>query len=115
NGGIVTITGEGTIIRCNFIGTNGAGTAALPNGSDGVNIVVPNVVVGGPIPAARNVISGNASNGIGVFATTSSPGGPVLTSGTGALVQGNYIGTNAAGTMALPNQSAGVCVGVPTV
>ncbi|HSQ55986.1 MAG TPA: hypothetical protein VLM40_09575, partial [Gemmata sp.] len=45
-----------------------------------------------------NVISGNGNDG-------------VLITGSGNLVQGNYIGTNAAGTADLGNGSAGVFVG----
>ena len=57
-----------------------------------------NNTIGGTGAGAGNVISGNSSDGIdiGSFSTT-------LSSGNGNLVQGNKIGTNAAGTAELGN------------
>ena len=54
----------------NFVGTNAAGTADLGNGGAGVEINGLNDgnVVGGDFAAQRNLISGNA--GDGVFAGT---------------------------------------------
>ena len=82
NGGTVTIAG-------NFIGTDATGTAAVPN-ADGIYSLSANTYVGGNQLAARNVISGNT--GAGVFLT-----------GSQGRVVGNFIGTNAAGTAAIPN------------
>src|SRR5262249_40878243 len=85
-------TDSAVTIEGNFIGRNPAGTSASHNGSDGVQIVGVDAdsTIGGTTPAARNLISGN--NGYGIY--VSSPN---------TLVQGNYIGTNAAGTAAIPN------------
>jgi hypothetical protein len=94
----VRITGLGTAgnsVLNNYIGTNAAGTAALGNGADGVEVLGG---AGANLIASKNVISGN--KGVGV-----------LFSGAGTkanTVQGNYIGTNAAGTASLPNTSNGV-------
>ncbi|MDX1546046.1 MAG: T9SS type A sorting domain-containing protein [Rhodothermales bacterium] len=93
----VHITGPGTdgnTILGNHIGTDDAGTAALPNGV-GVRIEggAQGNTVGGTTASARNLISGNDDWG-------------VLVSGTGTdgnAILGNYIGTDAAGTSALPN------------
>ena len=52
--------------------------------------------IGGLTAAARNVISGNQGTGVVLQNSTA----------TGNLVQGNYIGINAAGTAALPNTAA---------
>jgi hypothetical protein len=94
----VLLQGEGNNpVRGNYIGTNAAGTAAVPNGTQGVVIAEAGAVIGGTAPGEGNVISGNTFEGV---ATASS--------GTGAVIQGNRIGTNAAGTAAVPNGTAGV-------
>ena len=93
--GIVLSSVGGNTITGNFIGTNPAGNAISANQNNGVFIRSgsANNIVGGTTPAARNVVSGNGNRGV------------VMTgSGTSNnLVQGNYIGTNAAGTAAIPN------------
>jgi hypothetical protein len=75
------------VIERNFIGTNPAGTAALPNGEGGNGAIVfgfcgtpSNCTIGGTTPDARNLISGNIGSGIG------------LGNGSGNTVQGNLIG-----------------------
>src|SRR5206468_1008551 len=92
---------NGNTIEGNFIGTNAAGTAALANGSGGLGggILVgasSNNTVGGTTPDERNLISGNVGPGI------SSQGG------SGNVVQGNLIGTDITGTLALGNTGPGV-------
>jgi hypothetical protein len=91
----------GNVVQGNFIGTNLAGTAAFGNVFAGVRIIGPgaaNTTVGGTTTAARNVISGNTSNGIRLEASS------------GNVVQGNYVGTNAAGTAAVANAQVGILV-----
>ena len=73
-----------TIVRGNLIGTDVTGTLAVGN-SFGIETYPLNVVIGGTTAAARNVVSGNRSTGIQIR-------------GVSALVQGNYFGTNSAGT-----------------
>jgi CSLREA domain-containing protein len=82
---------DDNVVSGNYIGTNAAGTAALPNGSDGVvvNIGRRNTI-GGTAAGAGNLISGNSSNGVSI-----------LTPENGIL--GNRIGTNADGSAAIPN------------
>ena len=77
----------------NFIGTNATGTAALGNGSAGVEINSLNDgnVVGGDLPEQRNLISGN--QGDGIFAGTD---------GTDTI-QRNLVGTDKSGTKDLHN------------
>lgn len=92
-------TGNGVV--GNYIGTNAAGTAALGNDSDGVYVTnAPANTVGGTAAAARNVISGNGGAGVEVFGFVS----------TGNVVQGNFIGTDATGTVVRGNGSSGVLI-----
>ncbi len=86
-------------VQGNYIGPNATGNGYLPNTSDGIYIIdAPNNTIGGTTAGARNLISGNT--GHGVF---------ILNSGaTENTVQGNYIGTNAAGDGYLGNWNNGV-------
>ncbi|MBS0495873.1 MAG: tandem-95 repeat protein, partial [Proteobacteria bacterium] len=83
----------------NYIGTNAAGTGSVANN---FGIVVSgsaqNNTIGGTSAGARNVISGNTYDGLQVNST----------SATANLIQGNYIGTNAAGSAALANLGMGI-------
>ena len=109
-GGIYTSGTGGVTIEGNLIGTNAAGTAALANGfgntfgvgfggviidSGATNTMVGDPAGSGTTPGARNIISGNAGAG-------------VMIQGTGTTVNkvaGNDIGTDAAGTGAVPNDT----------
>ncbi len=82
-------------IQGNFLGTNAAGTAAGPGGTAGVFVGAANVLVGGTDPSQRNVISGNAEN-VNVQALV-----PFSSPNPSATIQGNYLGTDASGTVAL--------------
>jgi len=95
----ISVTGGGfSVIRGNRIGTNAAGTAALPNAEYGIiGTGGAGTLVGGNDPGQGNLISGNGDNGI-VLSSTSSFWG----------VHGNVIGLNAAGTAAVPNGGSGV-------
>jgi hypothetical protein len=85
------------LVQGNFIGTNSAGTRALPNGSDGVQLQASRYnVVGGTSPGAGNVIAGNRASGVAVFAGAADN-----------EVQANLIGTNGTGA-AIPNGGRGV-------
>lgn len=92
------------LVQGNFIGTNSAGSVAVGNQSDGVEMIsgsntVINCTVGGTSAGARNVISANS--GVGV---------QFITVGTSNLVQGNFIGTDVTGSNDLGNGSSGVAV-----
>jgi uncharacterized repeat protein (TIGR03803 family)/parallel beta-helix repeat protein len=99
----VEIDGNGgDVITGNYIGTDATGTSAAGNG-DGIAVIsVSNVTIGGTAAGARNIISGNKGAGV-VLGSAGS-----LAGASGVLVQGNYIGTNAAGTAALAGQYYGV-------
>ena len=95
----VQISATGNVVRGNFIGTNATGAAALGNSSDGVLLQANGNVVGGTAAGARNVISGNDGDGVEIDFFGLSPG---------SKVQGNYIGTDVTGTLALGNADDGV-------
>lgn len=88
----------GNVIQGNHIGTNFSGTTALPNGGDGIEITTANNTIGGTTPGSHNVISGNGQNGIWINGFGAS----------GNTIQGNYIGTDASGSLVLGNVSAGI-------
>src|SRR5262249_40310635 len=82
----------------NLIGTDATGLNALGNGQNGILIIAASfVTIGGTAAGSRNVISGNAFNGIGFSETPSF-----------LVIQGNYIGTDATGVDALGNGVDGI-------
>ena len=89
----LSITGvSGTVVQGNYIGLNAAGSAAIGGGGNGVLINSGSTgnTVGGTTAAARNVISGNVA---GIY----------FAGGGSNTVQGNFLGTNAAGSGAVAN------------
>jgi CSLREA domain-containing protein len=102
--GIRIVTGgDANVISGNYIGTDATGSVDLGNGSDGVHIAngSQDNVIGGDTPGERNVISGNDENGVYIY-------GSGTTSNT---ISGNYIGTDATGTVDLGNSWVGVFIG----
>ncbi|MFO0960811.1 MAG: Calx-beta domain-containing protein [Isosphaeraceae bacterium] len=99
----VAIVGNATAFNAivgNYIGTDATGTADLANALQGVLIdSAPANTVGGPSAALRNLISANHW-GVEIV----NPGA------TYNSVQGNFIGTNAAGTGPLGNELDGVWI-----
>ena len=101
----IVIFGQGcsnNIISGNYVGTDYTGTSAIPNKKDGIRLELGAVKnrVGGSTPFQRNLCSGNGRSGIRI-------------EGVGAdsnVVIGNWIGINAEGTTALPNNSGGIVV-----
>ncbi|HLX71638.1 MAG TPA: M12 family metallopeptidase [Verrucomicrobiae bacterium] len=93
-------TSDRTIIQGNFIGLDASGTFSVSNEFSGVGVWDGPVgtIVGGTNASARNVISGNAIDGVSLSYSNIS----------GAVIQGNFIGTDASGSNAVPNLQAGV-------
>jgi hypothetical protein len=101
----IEITGGGSnVIENCYVGVDVAGTAAVRNGLAGIRIESASNRVGGTTIPQRNVISGNGSLGVegGIFIT-----GP---SAQGNIVQGNFIGIDAAGINPLGNLGRGVAI-----
>lgn len=97
-GGILISSGANTISG-NYIGLGTNGSTAQGNGNHGITINGgANNPIGGETAADRNVISSNASHGIRI-----NGGGA-----TGNIVQGNYIGLDASGTLDRGNVLDGI-------
>ncbi len=106
-GGGVVLTGSASIgnkIQGNYIGTNVAGTSAIPN-TKGILLTgieyattpatfqaASNTLIGGISSGARNLISGNSQHGIYIEKSASN-----------TTIQGNWIGTDTTGNNGLPN------------
>ena len=102
NGGLGIDLGpnaHGTSIIGNRIGTDPGGSVPRPNDGGGISGEANDTIVGGLQPNERNVISGNGSEGIHFVAP-----------GTGNRVLGNYVGVDASGSNALPNEGSGIVV-----
>jgi titin len=84
-----------TVVAGNYIGTDATGTQALGNVAMGILVDSSGVLI------SRNVISGNGR--------VSSQAG-IAINGNNNVVAGNYIGTDATGSMALGNTGGGVFV-----
>jgi uncharacterized repeat protein (TIGR01451 family) len=103
----IHIQGAGTtnnVVQGNFIGTDVSGSVVLGNAGDGVFVSsgATNNVIGGTAAGAGNLISGNADDGI-----------QITNAGTANnRVEGNLIGTDISGTLAVPNADGdGVIIG----
>ena len=100
--GIVVRGANDNTIRANKIGTNPAGSAALPNGGQGIDVYESGShdnTIGGAAIADRNVMSGNILNGI-----------RIRDGATNNTADSNFIGLNASGTAVIPNGEAGVAI-----
>ncbi|HET6789540.1 MAG TPA: DNRLRE domain-containing protein, partial [Aquabacterium sp.] len=96
----LTTDADGSTIRGNYIGTNSAGSAVFSTTNPDYGIMVEtsasNITIGGTASGAGNVISGHQREGVWVTTTGS------------VTLQGNYIGTDATGTVDLGNTRYGI-------
>ncbi len=103
------------VIEGNFIGTDLTGTNAIPNEIAGVTIDTGASlnVIGGLVPGARNVISGN---NLAVFQNEFADYGVIIAGygTTSNAVEGNYIGVGSNGVTAVPNYFGMLCAGGAT-
>ena len=100
----IVIQSNGNFILGNFIGIDPTGTMRMPNGTfpnsgDGIRIMnVSNNQIGSTAPADRNIISGNAVDGIHLEGTLTTPA-------TGNIIQGNFVGVAADGVSSVGNRT----------
>ncbi|HYP39497.1 MAG TPA: hypothetical protein VEX13_03985 [Chloroflexia bacterium] len=101
--GVKISAASNILVQGNYIGTNASGTSSIGNQQVGIfmgisgNIGSNNNTIGGATPGARNIIAGNASDGIDII------GADYNGDFSGTKIQGNYIGTDVSGTAALGN------------
>jgi hypothetical protein len=111
----ITLHSDNNVVEGCFIGVDPTGTMEHPNVFSGgvfVNTGADNLI-GGTTPGARNLISGNTQASVAtgnvtiqqIFGSGDPP--PV-----GTLVRGNYIGTDASGTVAIHPEAFQNTVGV---
>jgi hypothetical protein len=104
SGHAIYVSAVSTTIQGCYVGVDPTGTTAVPNGS-GISDAGRNTVIGGVNPrmfggeslGEGNVVSGN-NGGIGSY-------------GYGVTIRGNFAGTDATGTVAIPNLGGGIGVG----
>src|SRR5215213_8094541 len=100
--GIAISGGDSNVVRTNRVGTNPTGTAADPN-AFGVSVGGSNSqnnVIGGGGASDGNLISGNSVLGVLLEGTS-----------TGTRIEGNEIGTDVTGSLAIPNGQQGIRIG----
>ena len=99
---IIDVGSTNNVVQGNYIGTDATGTRDIGNTRSGVTIALgaSSNMIGGVIPEARNIISGNGNDGVRI-----SDDGTIDN-----FVEGNYIGTQANGIEALGNAFSGVFI-----
>ncbi len=97
-GAAVVLSGAGgDTITGDYIGTDFSGNFAFPNGKEGIFVDgSSHNTIGGTTSGSGNVVSANGGSGI------------AITEGSGNMIEGNKIGTDAAGKHALGNAGFGI-------
>ena len=102
NSGINLREDRGSIIQGNMVGVDVSGLEAIPQDYGILLSETTGVLVGGTAETERNVISGNAAQGIDLLGQASAN-----------VIQGNYIGVGADGQKDLGNLADGIsCCGI---
>ncbi len=87
-----------TTVQGNYVGLDSAGATAMPNHAAGIALFsgATSNTIGGTLAGARNIISGNAGDGLNLngVATT--------------IIHGNYIGIDVTGITSIGNAGAGI-------
>jgi hypothetical protein len=81
----------------NFIGIGVSGTNGIGNAGNAIEIASNSNTIGGTVSGYRNVISGSGNDGVLIDST-----------GTSNLIEGNFVGTDYAGKIALANSGSGI-------
>ena len=95
----VGLISEGNMIEGCFIGISPDGTTDKGNSGNGIVSFYANNQIGNP-NGTRNVISGNSISGIRISNVINA----------GITIQNNYIGTDANGSIAVPNDWSGIYI-----
>jgi hypothetical protein len=99
----IGLRGAGHVVQGNLLGTDATGAVKIGFSGYGINTEGTNTLIGGSAPGAGNVIAG-----------ADFYGGILLDGGSGHTVQGNFIGTDPAGTLDLGNGRIGIQVSLAT-
>jgi hypothetical protein len=98
--GVVMDGSSDNVIAGDFIGTDATGTKGLGNGYEKSGVSLTDAsngnTIGGTVAGASDVISGNGGPGLEINASSDN------------LVEGDLIGTDATGTIALGNTQSGI-------
>lgn len=95
---ILNAPSSGNVVQGNYVGTDMTGLVDMGNSFNGIlTITASGNLIGGSAPGAGNLSSGNGHGGI-----------TLVTQSTNNLVQGNVVGTDLTGALAIPNDFGGV-------
>jgi hypothetical protein len=92
----IEVNGTENTIQGNYIGIGADGLTALGNKGNGIRLINSGNTIGGTSAGAGNVISANGKNGV------------YDEDGSAIMIQGNKIGTDATGMVAVGNLGDGV-------
>jgi len=104
SGSAIVLGGGSNTVQGNYVGTTADGLSSLGN-LDGLGVISNGNTIGGPNPGEGNVLSGSITpSGAGAGVSFSS-------SAASNTVEGNLIGTDKNGSVAIPNSRRGIYVG----